>query len=155
MGTKVLVVLFIVSCVFGVVAGSHGQSAGTSPLEESEALSIAKKWAELVSQANVDELEKLLSDKYVHIHATALVESRAQFLEAFKNGTRKYAPITLEELNFRGFETFGIITGKFQLKAFSRGRTIEGVNRFGLVIRKTQKGHEVLSFQATPIPQQK
>jgi ketosteroid isomerase-like protein len=91
----------------------------------------------------------------LHIHATALVESKAQFLEAFKNGTRKYDPITLEELRFRGFGSFAIVTGKFQLKAFSRGKTIEGVNRFGLVLIKTQKGHEVVSFQATSIPQQK
>ncbi len=155
MRKEILVVAIIVLSIFGGVAKSQGESAGTSPLEESEALTIAKKWAELVGQANVAELEKLLSDKYVHIHATALVESKAQFLEAFKKGTRKYDPIKLEELYFRGFGSFAIVTGKFQLKAFSRGKTIEGVNRFGLVLTKTQMEYEVVSFQATPIPQQK
>jgi ketosteroid isomerase-like protein len=124
-------------------------------IQESEAFDIAAKWAELVGQANVAELEKLLNDQYLHIHATALVESKAQFLEAFKSGARKYDPIKLEELNFRGFGSFAIVTGKFQLKAFTRGRTIEGVNRFTLVLAKTQRGFEVVSFQATSIPQPK
>jgi ketosteroid isomerase-like protein len=155
MRPKVFVVLFVALFVFGGVVKSQAESTTAPFLEESEALDIAKKWADLVGQADVVELEKLLSDKYLHIHATALVESKAQFLEAFKNGTRKYDPITLEELRFRGFGSFAIVTGKFQLKAFSRGKTIEGVNRFGLVLIKTQKGHEVVSFQATSIPQQK
>jgi hypothetical protein len=47
------------------------------------------------------------------------------------------------------------VTGKFYLKAFSRGKTIEGVNRFGLVLVKTQNEPKVVSFQATSIPQQK
>ncbi len=141
--------------VFVGVARSRGESGSAPFLGESEALEIATKWAELVGQANIVELQKLLSDKYVHIHATALVESKAQFLEAFKNGTRKYDPIRLEELQFRGFGSFAILTGKFQLKAYSRGAVIEGVNRFGLVVTKTQKGPEIVSFQATSIPTKK
>ena len=155
MRTKVFVVLIIVLSIFVGVAKSHGESISSSILAETEALDIAKRWAELVGQANIVELENLLNDKYVHIHATALVESKAQFLEAFKNGTRKYDPIKLEELQFRGFGSFAIVTGKFQLKAFSSGKVIEGVNRFALVLTKTQKGQEVVSFQATSIPQQK
>ena len=124
-------------------------------LTEPEAIHTAKRWADLVGQANEAELNKLLNDQYVHIHATALVESKAQFLESFKNGVRKYDPITLEELNFRGFGSFAIVTGKFQLRALSRGRVIEGVNRFTLVLAVTPKGVEIVSFQATSIPQLK
>jgi len=121
---------------------------------ETEALNLAQEWSIHVSQADVTILEMMLSDAYQHIHATALVETKAQFLEAFKNGTRKYDPIKIEDANVRLFGNVAIVTGKFNLKAFARGKTIEGVNRFNLVLTKTAKGMQVVSFQATGIPQQ-
>lgn len=140
---------------FGGIAGAQDKTAVTAIFSESEALNMAQEWATLVGQANVVELEKLLNDKYVHIHATALVESKAQFLEAFKNGSRRYDPIKLEEVNVRIFGSSAVVTGKFNLKAFVREKTLEGINRFGLILVKTSSGQQVASFQATPIPQQK
>jgi hypothetical protein len=156
---KLVVLMYIVLMlsffVFGGVARAQEKTSATDPFSESDALNMAQEWASLVSQVNVAELEKLLSDKYMHIHATALVESKAQFLEAFKNGSRKYDPIKIEEVNVRTFGSCAVVTGKFNLKAFVRGKTLEGVNRFGLVLVKTQNGQQVASFQATAIPQQK
>ena len=122
---------------------------------ESDALDAAQQWASLVSQADTVGLERLLDDKYMHIHSTALVESKSQFIEAFKNGSRKYDPIKIEEAKARIFDNSAVVTGKFNLKVFARGKMIEGVNRFGLVIVKTKQGIQVASFQATAIPQPK
>jgi ketosteroid isomerase-like protein len=152
----ILALMFIVLMmpVFGGVVRAQEISSGLATFSESDALNMAQEWASLVSQANVAELEKLLNDQYMHIHATALVESKAQFLEAFKNGSRKYDLIKIEEINVRIFGSSAVVTGKFNLKAFVRGKTIEGVNRFGLVLVKTQNGQQIVSFQATSIPQQ-
>jgi hypothetical protein len=149
-----LMFIVLMLSVFGGVARAQENPSGLATFSESAALNMAQEWASLVSQANVVELEKLLNDKYMHIHATALVESKEQFLEAFKNGSRKYDPIKIEEVNVRIFGSSAVVTGKFNLKAFVRAKTIEGVNRFGLVLVKTQNGQQVVSFQATPIPQQ-
>jgi hypothetical protein len=150
-----LMLLAMTVSAFGGIAGAQDKTDVTAIFSESEALNMAQEWATLVGQASVVELEKLLNDKYVHIHATALVESKAQFLEAFKNGSRRYDPIKLEEVNVRIFGSSAVVTGKFNLKAFVRERTLEGVNRFGLILVKTNSGQQVVSFQATPIPQQK
>lgn len=153
---RLVALMFIVLMmpVFGGVVRAQEISSGLATFSESDALNMAQEWASLVSQANVAELEKLLNDQYMHIHATALVESKAQFLEAFKNGSRKYDPIKIEEINVRIFGSSAVVTGKFNLKAFVRGKTIEGVNRFGLVLVKTHNGQQIVSFQATSIPQQ-
>jgi ketosteroid isomerase-like protein len=137
------------------IADAQGITSDSSVFSESDALKVAQEWAMFVSQADVAGLQKLLSDNYVHIHATGLVESKAQFIEALKNGSRKYDPIKLEDLSVRIFGSTAVVTGKFNLKAFARGKTIEGVNRFGLVLVKKQSGQQVASFQATAIPQQK
>ncbi len=147
--------LVMMASVFVGVVNAQNKTSVTATFTESDALDMAQEWASLVSQANVSELEKLLNDKYIHIHGTALVESKTQFLEAFKNGSRKYDPIKIEDINVRVFGNSAVVTGKFNLKAFVREKTIEGINRFGLVLVKTETGQQVVSFQATAIPQQK
>jgi len=135
-------------------AGAQTQPSGAGDLSEAEALNTANLWASLVSKADIAGLEGLLNDKYIHIHATGLVESKAQFIEALKTGARKYDPIRIEEAGSRLFGNCAVVTGKFKLKAFTRRRTIEGMNRFSLVVIKTPAGFQVVSFQATGIPQQ-
>lgn len=149
-----LLTVLMVTALLGF-ASAEVTSPETTSFSEADALNMTQEWASLVSQANVSELEKILSDKYMHIHGTALVESKVQFLEAFKNGSRKYDPIKIEDINARVFGGSAVVTGKFTLKAFVRGKTIEGVNRFSLVLAKTKNGQQVVSFQATAIPQPK
>lgn len=148
-------IIVLMLYVFSGMTRAQDTTSGVASFTESDALHMAQQWALLVSQANIAELEKLLHDNYIHIHATALVESKAQFLGAFRDGSRKYDPIKIEEETVRVFGNSAIVTGKFNLRASVRGRTIGGVNRFGLVLVKTQNGGHVVSFQATAIPQQK
>lgn len=150
-----LILIVTMLSVFGVVARAQEKSSGADAFGESEAMNIAQQWASLVSHADIVGLEQLLNENYMHIHATALVESKSQFIEAFKNGSRKYDPIKIEEAKARIFDNSAVVTGKFNLKVFARGKTIEGVNRFVLVIVKTKQGIRVASFQATAIPQPK
>jgi len=150
----ILIVMFF-SVFGGMVNGQQEKPCNIDTFGASDALDVAQQWASLVSQADTAGLERLLDDKYMHIHSTALVESKSQFIEAFKNGSRKYDPIKIEEAKARIFDNCAVVTGKFNLKVFARGKMIEGVNRFGLVIVKTKQGIQVASFQATAIPQPK
>lgn len=120
--------------------------------DETAALHAAQQWAALVSQADAAGLEQLLHSDYRHIHATALVESRSQFVEALQSGVRKYELIRFEDSNVRVFGDSAVVMGRFNLKVLSRGKLIEGVNRFGMLVVKTPRGWQVASFQATPIP---
>lgn len=151
----IALVLFFMLTFLLRVTSAQEEIHDAALFNESDVLKIAQEWALLVSQADTTGLEKLLDDRYLHIHATALVESKSQFLDAFRNGTRKYDPINFEELTVRVFGNTAVVTGKFNLKVFARGKTIEGVNLITLVLVKTDNGPRVVSFQATPIPQQK
>lgn len=156
---RLALLLFIVilfSAFGGVARAQQEKPCNINVFDESDAMNTAQQWASLVSQADIVGLERLLDDKYMHIHSTALVESKSQFIEALKNGSRKYDTIKIEEEKVRVFDNTAVVTGKFNLKVFARGKTIEGVNRFGLVIVKTRQGTlQVVSFHATAIPQQK
>jgi hypothetical protein len=124
-------------------------------LNATSALSVAERWALVVGQADIPGLNDLLSNDYMHIHATALVESKAKFIDALQSGARKYDPIKIEESTVRVFGEAAVVSGKFALKATTRDRVIESVNRFSLVVVQTPKGLQVANFQATAIPQAK
>lgn len=150
-----MLIVTLLSVFGGMAKAQQEKPCNIDEFGESDAMDAAQQWASLVSQVDTVGLERLLDDKYMHIHATALVESKSQFIEAFKNGSRKYDPIKIEEAKARIFDNCSIVTGKFNLKVFTRGKMIEGVNRFGLVIVKTKQGIRVASFQATAIPEPK
>lgn len=151
---KLVALILLIPTLYAFPAEAAEQDASSqSPVfTESDALQMAQKWAACVSEGNIAALEKLLDEKYVHIHSTALIESRAQFIDALKSGSRKYDVIKLEDVNVRVFGGTAVVTGKFNLKVFARGKTIEGINRFGLVLAQTPDGWRVVSYQATPIP---
>ena len=124
-------------------------------MSNSEALNTAERWATVVGQADIAGLNELLHTEYVHVHATALVESKTKFIEALQTGARKYDPIKIEDSSVRVFGDSAVISGKFVLRATTRDRVIEGVNRFVLLVINTPNGLQVATFQATAIPQPK
>ena len=130
-------------------------SSSDQLFSENEVSGMMKKWSEAMGTADVKTLQTLLDDRYIHIHGTSLVESKSQFLEAFSNGSRKYDPITIEDQKIRVFHQAALVNGHFKLKAYTKDRTLEGVNRFTLVMTKTPQGIKIISFQATAIPQPK
>jgi len=137
--------LILLFCFLGSVK-AEALSAATA--EE-----CAQQWASCVGQGQADELAKILDDSYQHTHGTGLVESREEFLRALRSGMRKYEPIQLEEVKTRLFGECAIVTGKFALKVSIKGKLMEGVNRFSLVVAQTPQGLKIVSFQATAIKQ--
>lgn len=147
----ITVVIFALSAV----TGAQAENARVGTVSNSEALTTAERWVTVVGQADIAGLNELLHTDYVHVHATALVESKAKFIEALQTGARKYDPIRIEDSNVRVFGDSAVVSGKFALKATTRDRVIEGVNRFMLLVVNTSNGLQVASFQATAIPQPK
>lgn len=123
----------------------------SAEISQTAATTCVQQWAALVAQGQADELGKLLHESYQHIHGTGLVESKTAFLEALRNGTRKYEPIQLENLKFRSFQDTAILTAQFNLKATARGKQIEGLYLASFTLIQTAQGLFIVSFQATPL----
>ena len=123
----------------------------SAEISQTAATTCVQQWAALVAQGQADELGKLLHESYQHIHGTGLVESKTAFLEALRNGTRKYEPIQLENLKFRSFQDTAILTAQFNLKATARGKKIEGLYLASFTLIQTAQGLFIVSFQATPL----
>lgn len=154
-GLSLVRMIAAVVFAFSAVAGAQAENARIGTLRKSEALNTAERWATVVGQADIAGLNELLHTDYVHVHATALEEPKAKFIEALQTGARKYDPIRIEDANVRVFGDSAVVSGKFALRATTPDRVIEGVNRFVLLVVTTPNGLQVANFQATAIPQPK
>ena len=126
-------------------------TSASAEISQTAATTCVQQWATLVAQGQADELGQLLHESYQHIHGTGLVESKTAFLEALRNGNRKYEPIQLEDLKFRSFQDTAILTAQFNLKATARGKKIEGLYLASFTLIQTPQGLSIVSFQATPL----
>jgi len=126
-------------------------TSASAEISQTAATTCVQQWAALVAQGQADELGKLLNESYQHIHGTGLLESKTAFLEALRNGNRKYEPIQLENLKFRSFQDTAILTAQFNLKATARGKKIEGLYLASFTLIQTPQGLSIVSFQATPL----
>jgi hypothetical protein len=149
---KIIIGLFVAVVIMGCASKPPAQPMARAVWTETAALNSAKEWADATSKPDAAALEKILAMEYIHVHATGLVENKQQFIDALKTGARKYDPIILEETNVRIFGATAIVNARFNLKAVSGDRTIEGVNRITLVFVYSSHGVQAVSFQATPIP---
>jgi hypothetical protein len=126
-------------------------TSASAEISQTAATTCVQQWAAFVAQGQADDLGKLLHESYQHIHGTGLVESKTAFLEALRNGNRKYEPIQLENLKFRSFRDTAILTAQFNLKATARGKKIEGLYLASFTLIQTPQGLSIVSFQATPL----
>ena len=143
----VLTLVLSLSCASAALAQEK-----PSAWDEPAILATTQAWANMMGKADVGALQKLLDDRYMHIHGTARVENKTQFLEAFSSGARRYEPLTLEDVSVRIFGKAAIVSGAFALKAHVGGKVLEGVNRFSLIMVSTPEGNRIVSFQATAVP---
>ena len=126
-------------------------TSASAEIDQTAATTCVQQWAVLVAQSQTDELAKILHESYQHIHGTGLVETKTTFLNALRNGTRKYEPIQLENIEVRSFGQCAIVTAQFNLKATARGKKIEGVYLASFTLIQTPQGFSIVSFQATPL----
>ena len=147
----------VLSCLL-ILLCAHTAALGQSMANDSRqitaerALQLEKQWDDDVAHADIPALERLLADDLTHIHGTGAVETKTQFIAALKSGDRKYDPIVPEEVSVHVFDGCAVVTGRFHLKAFSKGRIIEGDNRFAHVFAETPQGWQLVLHQATNIP---
>ena len=73
------------------------------------------KMTEEVLAAEVREdsaaMERFFTENYTHTHSVGRVESKAQFIAAFKPGTHKYVSADISQTQVRFFGTSAIISG--------------------------------------------
>ena len=122
------------------------------PVTEDEAL--AAEDARYAAQTSDDfgALQKLIGEDIVYIHSSALVDSKASYIDTQKAGTVKYRVMRRSDVTVRTFGCVAIITGLGNFDVTVKGQDMAVEIRFHSIWAKRDKGLEFISWEATRTP---
>lgn len=141
----------ILSLFLAFTAGFARATAPGGDLTTADAVKTARKWAALVGASDTTALENLLGNGYTHTHGTGMVETKKQFLDAFRQGARDYVRCKIVDPKVTLLGRVALVSGVLDLKVLARERKIEGTNRFMMVVARADDGIQVVAYQATPL----
>ena len=102
--------------------------------------------------ADLSTIERLYHRDMIHIHSSARIEDRNDFIESVKTGRVKFAFFGSSNTRTRIYEGVALITGNIttQVEVQGHPRTVRAI--FSSTWIKDGDNWRFLSWQSTPVP---
>jgi len=122
------------------------------PVTADEAL--ASEDARYAAQMGDDfgSLQKLLGSDLVYIHSSAVVDTKASYIDSMKSGTVKYRVMRRSDVTVRTYGCVAIISGLGNFDVTVKGQDMAVEIRFHSIWAKRDNGLEFISWEATRTP---
>jgi hypothetical protein len=150
---KRLTGLLLGFAILGVTAASPAMAEDCGgPVTPDEAL--ASEDARYAAQMGDDfgALQKLLGNDLVYIHSSALVDTKASYIDSMKSSTVKYRVMRRSDVTVRTYGCVAIISGLGNFDVTVKGQDMAVEIRFHSIWAKRDNGLEFISWEATRTP---
>ncbi len=107
--------------------------------------------AAAVVKGDVAAIASQTAEDYTLINANGELSSKAQTMDAIKNGSIKLSANDLSDLKVRVYGNTAVVTGKANAKGVVGGRELKGPVLFTRVYVKKDGKWQSVAFQQTPI----
>ncbi|MEO8628901.1 MAG: nuclear transport factor 2 family protein [Betaproteobacteria bacterium] len=97
-------------------------------------------------------LDRLLGDDLSYTHSSALVDSKASYIESLRSGAVKYRVMKRSDVKVRTYGCIGIITGTGNFDVTVKGQDLSVEIRFTSIWAKRNSGIQFVSWESTRIP---
>lgn len=98
-------------------------------------------------------LQNLIGSDLVYIHSSAVVDTKASYIESMKSGTVKYRVMRRSDVTVRTYGCIAIISGLGNFDVTVKGQDMAVEIRFHSIWAKRDRGLEFISWEATRTPQ--
>ena len=134
-----------------IAAPAMAEDCG-GPVSADEAL--ASEDARYAAQMGDDfgALQKLLGNDLVYIHSSAVVDTKASYIDSMKSGTVKYRVMRRSDVTVRTYGCVAIISGLGNFDVTVKGQDMAVEIRFHSIWAKRDNGLEFISWEATRTP---
>ncbi len=121
---------------------------------EAAVRAITQQWLDATVRADADTLETMLEAGYTFTHATtAITDTRAEWLESFRSGNRRYRSWEIFDTTVRLFPWGAIMTGRGRQEIIRAGGEIFVLPTSFTNVWLEQDGRWLLAvWQATLVP---
>lgn len=139
--------------ILGLAAASPARAGDCGgPVTADEAL--ASEDARYAAQTGDDfaAMQKLIGDDLVYIHSSAVVDSKASYIDSMKSGAVKYRVMRRSDVTVRTFGCIAIISGLGNFDVTVKGQDLAVEIRFHSIWAKRDNGLQFVSWEATRTP---
>jgi ketosteroid isomerase-like protein len=96
-------------------------------------------------------LDRILADDLTYIHASGLVQSKAEFIADLKSNKRLYKSIKNSDVNVRVVEGAAVVTARSDLQIVHDGKENDLSVRVTEVYAKRNGGWQLIAYQSTRV----
>jgi uncharacterized protein DUF4440 len=146
-----VIIGFSVLGILAVPPASAEECGG--PVSADEALAAEDARYAAQTGDDFDALQKLIGNDLVYIHSSAVVDTKASYIESQKSGAVKYRVMRRSDTRVRTYGCVAIITGLGNYDVTVKGQDLAVEIRFHSIWAKRDQGLEFISWQATRTPQ--
>ncbi len=97
-------------------------------------------------------LARYLADDLVYTHSTAVVDSKATYIESLRSGKVHYKHTVRSDVRVIPYGCTAVMTGRGDFKVAVDGKDIEVALRFTNVWVMNDEGWQMVAWEATRIP---
>lgn len=140
----------LVSSMLVALCAGAGASAGEV---EQAVLAAQDRRVAATLAADLTLLDAMMTDDVSYTHSNAVVETKAEFLEAIRSGKYRYKSMTFDERRVRPHgDATAIVSGTCRVQVTSGGRDIDIRLRFTELYVKQADAWKVALWQSTRVP---
>jgi len=123
--------------------------SGTISVEEALRAEEARFAAQM--SGDVTAMQRLFGDDLVYVHSSALVDTKASFIEALRSGNVKYRSMKRSDVKVRTYGCIAIVTATGNFEVTARGQELSLHLLYHAVWAKRAAGPQFVSWQATRV----
>lgn len=112
-----------------------------------------RRWAEATLAADMDSWSALVADDFTYVHSRSNIESKAELVEAFTNGGRRYGRWEIEELTERQYDGCAVLNGIAHLGSARADATTSLDVRLTCTLVPGAGGWQLAALQTTRLPE--
>lgn len=113
---------------------------------------LENAWRNAVLKNNIAAMDALLSDDYIAITPTGILQSKEQALAILRSGTVHFKSIELTDRKIRMYGATALVTSRAEVSATGPDGDISGSYRYTRVYVKDPRGvWRIVSFEASRI----
>lgn len=150
--TRTLVTLAVCLLTLTGIEASTRTRTHSTP---AEVLAVEKSRTTALVHADIQTLDKLLSDDLTYVHASGKVDTKASYLEAIRLGDLHYLSWEPKDLHVRLLSDSALLTGTYHVRAIDQRMQAESSDVHVIVLSVYAKrgGHwQQVAWQSTREP---
>ena len=134
------------------IAGAAAATAALAQSDSAELETAEQAWVSAIKSNDAAALKRILAEELVYTHATAIVDTKASYIQSITSGNQKYEGVEYSNKKMRTYGNTGVVTAQLRMTGKTKGVPFDNRVYLTHVWVKQGGGWQLVAHQTTRIP---